>query len=465
MIDAASAQGFRETMHDSPRVTRALAEFVVNSRYDALPDTVRHEGRRAFVNWLGCVLGGCRTEAVGLALPLFDEFSGPREATAIGHGRRLDIFGAAFINGMSSAALSFNDTHLRTVAHPTTPVAAVLLALAERRPVSGIDLLHALILGDEVQCRVGSILTTPPARSHFALSMAALVGGIGASVAAARLLALGERRTIYAIGLAAAQAGGTRAVHGSSAGRMLSGEAARAGLMSALLAEKFFDTPDEAFAGAKGYANAHAENADASVAIAGLGETFEILSLSYKPYPCGIVIHPVIDVCLDLVRQFRLAPEEIEEVTLAVPESAIQLTGRKDPTDRDKAGTSLYHWAASSLFYGTAGLAQGATECVRDPRIISLRDRITAVADPVLAPDAARAEIRLRDGRILKAHVAHARGSAARPLTDEELSEKFLAQAESILDRAAAQDLLARAWRLVEAKDVRSALAPLFRES
>ena len=274
MIDAASAQGFRETMHDNPGVTRALAEFVVNTRYDALPDTVRHEGRRAFVNWLGCVLGGCRTEAVGLALPLFDEVSGPREATAIGHGKRLDIFGAAFINSMSSAALSYNDTHLRTVAHPTTPVAAVLLALAERRPVSGIDLLHALILGDEVQCRVGSILTTPPACSHFALSMAALVGGIGASVAAARLLALGERRTIYAIGLAAAQAGGTRAVHGSSAGRMLSGEAARAGLMSALLAEKFFDTPDEAFAGAKGYANAHAEHADASVAIAGLGETY-----------------------------------------------------------------------------------------------------------------------------------------------------------------------------------------------
>jgi 2-methylcitrate dehydratase PrpD len=201
------------------------------------------------------------------------------------------------------------------------------------------------------------------------------------------------------------------------------------------------------------------------VAIAGLGETYEILSLSYKPYPCGIVIHPVIDACLDLVRRFRFAPDEIEEIALAVPESAIQLTGRKDPTDRDKAGTSLYHWAASSLLYRTAGLAQGATECVRDPRVISLRDRIVAVADPALAPDAAHAEIRLRDGRILKAHVEHARGSAARPLTDDELSEKFLGQAESVLDRGAAQDLLARAWRLAEAEDVRSALAPLFPES
>ena len=447
---------------NNPGVTRALARFVVESRHDALPESVRREGQRAFVNWLGCVFGGCQTEAVGLALPLFDEFSGPREATVIGRGKRLDVLGAAFVNAISNAARSYNDTHLATVAHPTCGVGAVLLATAERRPVSGVDFLHALILGVEVQCRVGGILTTKPARSHYAASMIALVGGIGAATAMAKLLKLDEQRTIYAIGLAAAQAGGTRATHGSSGGRMLSGEAARAGMMSALLAERGFDTPDEVFSGDKGYANAHAEGADAAVAIAGLGEIYEINSNSYKPYPCGIVVHPVIDACLDLVREHRFEPDDIVQVALSVPESSIQLTGRKDPTDRDKAGTSIYHWAAASLFYRAAGLAQGVTECVRDPRIIALRERVVASADPSMAGDAARAEIRLRDGRVVKAHVEHARGSASRPMTDADLSEKFLGQAELVLNKSAAKDLLDRAWGLVDARDVRVALSPLF---
>lgn len=447
---------------EEPGVTRALARFVVDSRFDALPEPVRHEGRRAFVNWLGCVFGGCRTEAVEKALPLFDAFSGPRDATVIGRGKRLDVFGAAFINSMSNAARSYNDTHLRTVAHPTASVAAALLVMAETRPVRGADFLHALILGVEVQCRVGNILVTPPARSHFALSMIALAGGIGAATAVAKLLQLDEQRTIYAIGLAAAQAGGTRATHGSSGGRMLSGEAARAGLMSALLAERGFDTPDEVFAGPKGFANAHAENADPTVAVAGLGREYEILSLAYKPYPCGIVVHPVIDVCLDLVREYRFAADEVEQVMLFVPEAAIQLTGRKDPTDSNKAGTSIYHWAAASLLYRAAGLAQGATDCVRDPRVIAMRERVAAAADATLAADAARAEIHLRNGRVLRASVEHARGSVGRPLTDGELSEKFLGQAELVLDGAAARDLLDRGWGLVDADDVCTALAPLF---
>lgn len=444
-------------------VTQALARFIVESRFDSLPAAVRHEGRRAFTNWLGCVFGGCHMGAVDTALPLFDEFSGPREAMVIGRGKRLDIFSAAFMNSMSNAARSFNDTHLRTVAHPTASVAAALLALAERQRVSGADFLHALILGVEVQCRVGNILVTPPARSHFALSMIALVGGIGAAVAAAKLLKLDEQRTVYALGLAAAQAGGTRATHGSMGGRMLSGEAARAGLMSAMLAARGFTSSDEVLSGAKGYANAHAEGADAGVAVAGLGTRYEILDNAYKPYPCGIVVHPVIDVCLDLVREHGFLPDAIERVDLFVPESAVQLTGRKDPTDSNKAGTSIYHWAAATLIHRAAGLAQGTTECVLNPETLKLRNRVTATADPKLAPDAAGAAIHLMDGRVLKGRVDHARGSIDRPMTDDDLSDKFLGQARLIMDDGAARDILARAWGMIDASDVQAQLAPVLR--
>ena len=448
-------------LDEQPTVTRDLARFVVESRFDALPDAVRREGSRAFVNWIGAVYGGCTMPAITTALPLLDAYSGPRQASVLGHGKRLDIFNAAFLNSMSNAARSYNDTHLRTVAHPSTAVAAALLALAEQQTVSGRDFLHALILGVEVQCRVGNILVTPPARSHYALSMVALVGGIGAAIGAAKLMNLTEQQTIYALGLAAAQAGGTRATHGSMGGRMLSGEAARAGLMSAHLAQRNFTSSDEVLAGPKGYANAHAEHADATVAVAGLGVDYEILSLAYKPYPCGIVVHQVIDVCLDLVRAHDFTPEEIVEVSLKVPEAAMNLTGRKDPTDGDKAGTSIYHWAAASLLHRTAGLAQGTTDCVRDPRVLELRARISAEVDSTLAVDGARAQIRLTDGRVLHGYVEHARGSVSRPLTDDELSEKFMGQAELVFGEVVAKDLLARCWSLIEASDVRTALAPM----
>ena len=169
-----------------------LARYVQSSQFDALPPAVRHEGARAFVNWIGCAAGGSSEPDVQLVLQLLSEFNGAKEATVVGRSERLDTLNAAFINSMSSAALAFNDTHNPTVAHPTSPVAAALLALAERRPMTGRELLHALILGIEIQCRVGNILCVPPAECQVGLSTQGLLGGIGAAVAAAKAMGLDE---------------------------------------------------------------------------------------------------------------------------------------------------------------------------------------------------------------------------------------------------------------------------------
>ena len=152
-------------------ITRILSRYVCESRYDALPPVVRHEGARAFVNWMGCAAGGSREDDVLLMRDHLAEFNGAADTTVVGHRAKLDGLNAAFVNSMSSGSLAFNDTHFTTVAHPTAPVVAVLLALAERRPMTGKELLHALILGVEVQCRVGNMLCVPPAESHVGLSM------------------------------------------------------------------------------------------------------------------------------------------------------------------------------------------------------------------------------------------------------------------------------------------------------
>src|SRR5688572_13188642 len=150
-------------------LTAALARFLARSRYEDIPESVRHEARRSMVNWMGCALGGARHEAVTAALNTLRPFVGPAQAQIVGRGDRLDCLNAALVNGMSAHVLDFDDTHLRTLLHPSVPVASALLALAERRPLCGdasVDalviggnaFLDAFVLGVDVECRVANAM-------------------------------------------------------------------------------------------------------------------------------------------------------------------------------------------------------------------------------------------------------------------------------------------------------------------
>ena len=132
-------------------VTETLAKFVVQHQGADVPGRVRHEAARTLLNWVGCAVGGSRHATVERALAALSEFSGPRVATVLGRTDRLDIMLAALMNGITSHTFDFDDTHLRTVIHPSGPVASAILALAERQPVSGEDFLHAFVLGVEVE--------------------------------------------------------------------------------------------------------------------------------------------------------------------------------------------------------------------------------------------------------------------------------------------------------------------------
>src|SRR6266849_7772447 len=146
-------------MTGGQRVTEALAEFLVASRWEDIPAAVRHEGVRSLLNFVGGALGGCRDEAVSLAATVLTPYFGASQASVIGRGERTDALNAAFLNAVSANVLEYDDTHLATGIHPAAPVAPGLFALAEQRRVSGAALLHALILGIEVECRIGNAVT------------------------------------------------------------------------------------------------------------------------------------------------------------------------------------------------------------------------------------------------------------------------------------------------------------------
>src|SRR5262245_29320262 len=146
-------------MLHQPGVTQNLARFVVGTRWDDIPDPVRHEAKRALLNFFAVALAGCRTSPVEIALASLAEFSDCRQATVIGRSERMDALSAAFLNAAGANVFDFCDTHLPTVIHPTSPVAPALFALSELRPVTGSELLLAFILGFELQCRIGGAIS------------------------------------------------------------------------------------------------------------------------------------------------------------------------------------------------------------------------------------------------------------------------------------------------------------------
>ena len=429
-------------------LTDTLASYITSSSYEALPPEVRREGVRAFGHWVGCAAGGAREDAVERALEVLVEFNGARDATVIGRPEKLDALNAAFINSLSSSAVLFNDTHLTSGAHPTGPVAAALLALAERQPIPGREFLHALILGIEIQCRVGNILTVPPAECSVGLSMVGLVGAIGAAVAAGKVLGLDEKGMATAIGLAANQAGGLRQTQASMATTQPSGHSARCGLMAAFLAARGFSCSDKMIDGPNGFAVSYAARPNFAAAVDKLGQTFEIASLSYKPYPCGFVSHPSIDACLDVARQEGFDAAQVERIELTVNPVVMKLMNRPDPQNRDDASFSVQHWAAAALVCKAAGIAQTTEAMTRAPLVCDLRRKVVLKPDPSVGREAAEAQVLLKGGVTLKASVLHCRGSTGRPMNDDDITEKTRAQLLTVFPAPAAERIVAECWRI-----------------
>src|SRR6266849_369720 len=306
-----------------PGVTQTLARFIVETKWQDIPEKARHEAKRALLNFFAVAIAGCRTEPVELALKSLAEFSGGKQATIIGRTERIDALGAAFLNAASANVFDYCDTHLPTVVHPTAPLAPALLALAELKRVTGPELLLAVVLGFESEC----------------------LGWPAKSVSV--------------------------------------GNAARNGLLSALLAEKGFSGPAEPIAGAQGFLAAMGEPPNWAALSEGLGETWEVNNNSLKPYPAGFVIHPLLDCALDWRRQHPGAA--VDRIAVRGNPLLLQRTDRPDVATGRESQVSLQHAVAAALVLGKAGLDQFTDACVDDPVVKEMRRKVEVAGDPAIS--------------------------------------------------------------------------------
>jgi len=412
-------------------VTRRLAKYVVSAKAADVPAPVRKEAARTVLNWMGAALGGCRHETVDHAIAALAPFSGPAQAGILGRRERLDILHAALMNGISSHVLDFDDTHPKTIIHPAAPVMPAILALAEYRPTSGSDFITAFVVGVEVECRIGNMAY--PKHYDAGWHITGTAGVFGAAAAAGKLLGLSEQQIAWALGLAAAQPVGLQEMFGTMTKSFHPGRAAQNGLTSALLAARNFTSSSQSLEAKYGWGNVLSASRDYAQLTDKLGETYEISVNTYKPFPCGVVMHPTIDGCIQLRREHTLANDAIDRVELRVHPLVLQLTSKKAPESGLESKFSIYHAASVALIEGAAGITEFSDRAARDPAVVALRDRVTAIVDPAIKEDQVRVTVWMKDGRRVEKFVEHAVGSVEHPMSDAELEAKFSRLADGVL--------------------------------
>jgi 2-methylcitrate dehydratase PrpD len=437
-------------MLQAPDVTERLSHFVVGTWWDDLKPEVTHQAKRSLMNFFAAALTGCRDRTIEIALQTLADFSGGKQATVVGRSERVDALSAAFLNAASANVLDFCDTHVPTAIHPTAPVVPALLALAELTRVSGRDLLLALVLGHEVECRIGMAMS--PSHYQRGWHITSTCGVFGAAVGAGKLLGLNAQQMIFALGAAATQSGGLCECLGTPAKSVSVGNAARNGLLSALLAAKNFDGPAEPLTGAQGYYHALNEMPDLSSLTQNLGETWEILGTAYKPYPCGFVIHPVLDCVLDW-RSANPAAVVGKVIVAGNPLLAAR-ADRPDISTGREAQVSTQHAVAAALVTGKAGVDEFTDACVNDPKVLALRGKVTVLRDEAFPTTSAAVEITTADGKVHKVAQAAARGSADNPMSDRDLEDKLRTAAANAIAGRDIEPLIGAIWQLDAREDI-----------
>ncbi len=437
-------------------VSKTIAEFVTTANPENLPPEVNHAAKRSLLNFFATALEGTHDIAVETALETMRPFAGMTEATLIGRAEKSDAMTAAFINAADANVHDFDDTHIRTIIHPTAPVAPPLLALSELRLVTGRQFINALALGIEFTCRIGNAVSP----EHYARGwhITATCGVLGAALGVGKLLNLRTDRLIFALGSASAQASGLVETLGFMAKSVGVGGSARGALLAALLAEKNYNGPSAPLEGVRGFLNVTSADPQLNEITDGLGTRWETLHNIHKPYPCGIVINAVIDGCLKLRERLTVPVEEVTSIKLCGHPLLSQRADRPDVQTGRESQVSAQHAAAVSLIFGQAGLKEFSDATVNDPRVRGLTRKVTLeVAQSTRLPDV-HIGITLADGSSEEIFVKDARGTNNGPLSDADIEAKFRELARCAPNYKRAEQLIKAVWQIDKNNDVSTLL-------
>ena len=454
------------------RIAHRLAEWAAGLTLEALPEEAREATKLRILDILGAMLAGSETSLAARVRAAAAE-SGAGGATLVGSAAQAPLGLAMLVNGTTAHVLEYDDSHVETGVHPTSPVLAAALGQAEALGSSGRELLLAVALGNEVACRLACV--APGMFHRHGFHPTGVFGIFGAVAALASLKRQPAAVHGHALGLAGSMSAALMAAweDGSESKSLHAGLAAQDALQALALARHGVSGPGVVFDGRFGFFPAHVQAPGYAfrwdAATAALGERWELLSIAAKVYPNGHYIQPFTDAAEILKHRHLLRPDEIAAVECAVAEYMVPLVcepaaEKAHPNTPWHARFSLQHSIAELLVTGRLDKRSYTEATLADPSIAALRARVGHRVDGN-ATDRRRwsgdVTIRTTDGRVLHHRLENMRGTPANPLSTEEIILKFTANASGVITDAAAARCIEAVLGLERLKDTTALLALL----
>jgi 2-methylcitrate dehydratase PrpD len=446
--------------------TTILADFVAKSRWEDCPAPAVSAARSAILDCVGVMLAGSPEPAARILQAVALAEGGSPLCTIVGTGQRTGAVWAALCNGTAAHALDFDDTNFMLLGHPSAPVLAAALAAGELALADGQALVHAFLLGFEVETTLAAVIN--PAHYDHGWHATCTLGTLGAAAAAARLLGLDAAQIRTALAVAASQASGLKENFGTMTKPFHAGHAARSGVLAALLARLGWTASEQAIEGPQGFLNVLGAGARRVEAIDALGAPWKIMTsgVAVKPYPSCACTHSIIDGTLELRRVHGLRPEQVAEITVGVNALVPRILIHSEPNTGLEAKFSAEYSAAAALCDGRVGISTYRDEKLHDPAIRALMPRVSVRVDPDIPGDAerhmwTRVTMRLTDGRRVSIGPREVPGHPSNPLTPEALRGKFEECAALVLPADRAESVRQMLEGLETCPDLRSLTAVL----
>ena len=443
--------------------TRDLAEFVAGLDYNSLPEPIRERVIDTILDTVASAIAGRHGDETVQIEALATSLGGAAKSTVIA-GPPASLAGAALVNGYQVTAVTVCDIHRPTLCHVTPEVIPPALAIAEERHRSGRDFLVAVAAGLETVVRVGAGMRYKSMRARGWHSPG-VIGPFGGAAAVSSLLGLDETATRNALSLAGTQAAGTFAHWGTPTIKFHQSRGSFSGLLAALLAEQGFPAGHEVLTAQHGgLLNLYTDGGDPGAVVAGLGETWELETISLRLWPAASSIQSVITAVLALVEAHDLRPADLESVEVGLSETVYNMHGTLPWDNKFRALLSAPYVTGVVLHDRRCWFEQFLPERFKDPALDAfIRERIRVDADADVVGTGATVTMRTKDGRILTDRRDYPHGDAADPLTREEIVSKFRECADGLLPRDNTERAIDMIVGLADLGDVNDLCAVLCR--
>lgn len=428
-----------------------FAEFAASLNQAPLSTEVVHHAKRAIVDWYAALLPGA-VEAPATLLEKALEEDLDRGSARLALGRHASVRTAALINGTAAHTVEVDDIYREAIYHPGAPTIAAALAVAQSRQATGLQFIRGVVAGYEVSTRIGAAM----GREHYRFwHNTGTVGTFGAASAAASLLELDAVRHAHALCTGATFAAGLQQAFrmDSHSKPLHAGHAAEAGVLAALGAGQGMLGSLDVLDGEAGMGRAMSSQVDWQAAVATLGRDFHITRMTFKNHACcGHTFSPI-DGALALRPSLQGGWQAIRDIEVATYRPALDVAGNSAPQTAAEARFSLPFVVATALIYGSVRLSAFTAERLADPAIRALMARIRLTVEPEMDrafPGRRSAHIRIttEDGEALEHVQADRKGDPEVPLSDSDLSDKFMELVVPVTGAERAQRLLASLWTL-----------------